>query len=85
MTKANASVAAATLASATLAGNFSRIAAFTDSSEICWVAAAKPPSNAAFGSGRPTCLSANSVAGTVWSRSGLKPAAIQLEKTGTKR
>ena len=59
----------------TLAGNFSRIAAPTESSEISPEIAANPPSSAALGSGRPMCLSANSVAGTVHRRSARKPAA----------
>jgi hypothetical protein len=61
-----ASAAAATLfASATLAGNFSRMACATASSVISPDSAAKPPSSTALGSGRPRCLSAISVAGTV--------------------
>ena len=41
--------------------------------------AANPPSSAAFGSGRPTCLSANSVAGTVHRRSAWKPVGELAE------
>jgi hypothetical protein len=46
----------------------------TEASEISPVSAAKPPSSAALGSGRPRCSSASSVAGTVSSRSRAEAA-----------
>ena len=71
-TKAYAASAAATLPAPTSPANFSRIAAATDSSETTPLSAAKAPSSAAFGSGRPRCSRARSVAGTVSRRSGRK-------------
>jgi hypothetical protein len=59
----NASLAAATFFSAMAGGNFSRIAATTEASLITPVIAAKPPSSAAFGTARPTCFIASSLAG----------------------
>ena len=47
----------------------SRIALVTDVIADACVSAANPPSSAAFGSGRPTCSRASSVAGTVSTRS----------------
>ena len=57
--------AAAMFASAMCSGNFWRSAAATDSILRRPLSAANPPSSAAFGSGRPTCSRASSVAGTV--------------------
>ena len=53
----------------------SRIAARTESSRSRPVCAAKPPSRAALGRGRPRCSRAIAVAGAVSSRPGSKPLA----------
>ena len=60
------------LPSATFCGNFSRIAAATESMDSMPDTAAKPPSSAALGSGRPMWRRAMSVAATVQRRAGLK-------------
>ena len=61
---ANAALAAATFFSAIALGNLARIAAMMESSWSCPVAAANAPSNGTFGTARPTCFSASSVAGS---------------------
>ena len=60
-------------------GKRSRIAAATESSETSSVSAAKAPSSAAFGSGRPRCSRAMSVAGTVMQRPAAKRSDVLAE------
>ncbi len=79
-----AASAAATLPSPALPGKRSRIAAVTDSSRSSPVSAAKPPSSAALGSGRPRCPRASSVAGTVERRSGRKPSTNSSSPSSSK-
>ena len=75
--------AAAALPSPTRAGKRSRIAAQTESSETILVIAAKPPRSAAFGSGRPRCSRASSLAATVWTwPTGVPDEVVEAESGG---